>query len=81
MASPTLSVPIIICTPAPSRVKSNDGVEYDSDEGEDDVILFEGETIDSDKESVTSVTDSQSDERERRGKEMLSRLNLRRQSS
>lgn len=81
MASPTLSVPIITCTPAPSRVKSNDGVEYDSDEGEDDVILFEGETMDNDKESVTSVTDSQSDERERRGKEMLSRLNLRRQSS
>lgn len=67
-ASPTLSVPMITCTPAPSR-SIRDGVELDSDEDEGDVVLFEGES-----------GDEEGSERERRGKEMLDRLNLRRRS-
>lgn len=68
MASPTLTVPIITCTPAPARCVRN-GVEHDSDEEEGDVVLFEGES-----------GDEESSERERRSKEMLDRLNLRRRS-
>ena len=73
-ASPTLSVPIITCTPAPSRLVRN-GVEQDSDEEEGDVVLFEGDSADEDQEER-----GERQERERRGKQMLERLTLRRRS-
>lgn len=69
-ASPTLSVPIITCTPAPERFLK-DGIEHDSDEEGGDVVLFEGDSNGGVCEKV---------ERERRGKEMLQRLTLRRKS-
>jgi hypothetical protein len=69
MASPTLSVPIITCTPAPQRVRRN-GVEEDSDEEEGDVVVFSAEEEDSEGEG----------EREKRGREMKALLGLRRKS-
>jgi len=68
-ASPTLSVPIITCTPAPVKVVKN-GVEHDTDEEEGDVVVFDSEMEDS----------KDRDEREKRGKEMRDRLMLRRRS-
>jgi hypothetical protein len=68
-ASPTLSVPIITCTPAPQTVL-RDGIEHESDEDEDDVIVFDGEAEET----------KEREERERRGKEMRDRL-MRRRSS
>jgi hypothetical protein len=68
VASPTLSVPIITCTPAPTRFVQ-DGVEHDSDEEGSQVVLFEGE-----------LADEELPERERRAREMLERLTLRRRS-
>lgn len=73
-ASPTLSVPIITCTPAPARTVRN-GVEQDSDEEEGDVVLFEGDSADEDQEET-----EEREERQRRGKQMLERLTLRRRS-
>lgn len=71
-ASPTLSVPIITCTPAPARFV-RDGVEQDSDEEGGDVVLFEGDCTDDEEVK-------EREERERRGKQMLERLTLRRRS-
>lgn len=68
-ASPTLSVPIITCTPAPQTVL-RDGIEHESDEDEDDVVVFDGEAEEA----------KEREERERRGKEMRDRL-MRRRSS
>ena len=51
------------------------GVEQDSDEEEGDVVLFEGESADGDQEEKVEMK-----ERERRGKQMLERLTLRRRS-
>ncbi|ODO05179.1 hypothetical protein L198_01868 [Cryptococcus wingfieldii CBS 7118] len=48
--SPTLSIPMITCTPAPATVLK-DGKEVDSDEEEGDVVLFEGEIFESESES------------------------------
>ncbi|ORY25916.1 hypothetical protein BCR39DRAFT_560784 [Naematelia encephala] len=66
-ASPTLSVPIITCTPASERVL-RDGIEHESDE--DDVVVFDGE----------AESSKDREERERRGKEMKDRLLQRRRS-
>lgn len=69
-SSPTLSVPTITCTPAPARTFRDDGSEHDSDEEENEVVLFEGDiSVDSDRS-----------EREERGRAMLERLTLRRRS-
>ncbi|WVQ83013.1 hypothetical protein IAT38_005151 [Cryptococcus sp. DSM 104549] len=59
-ASPTLSIPMITCTPAPQTVL-RDGMEMDSDEEEGDVVLFEGEVC----ESASEASDD--DEREELG--------------
>lgn len=64
-SSPTLSVPIITCTPAPERTMKN-GVEQDSDEEGEDVVVFDGR--------------EQEEERAKRGDEMRRRLSLRRGS-
>lgn len=69
--SPTLSMPIITCTPAPPVIL-RDGLEQDSDDGSEasgDVMLFDGEAEERDRE-----------EREKRGAEMRAKL-LRRRSS
>ncbi|KAK8858685.1 hypothetical protein IAR55_002914 [Kwoniella newhampshirensis] len=65
-ASPTLSIPMITCTPAPQTVVGRDGHEEDSDEEEGDVVLFEGE--------------AEQEEREKRAEAMKTRLMLRRKS-
>jgi hypothetical protein len=69
--SPTLSVPIITCTPAPQTIV-RDGIEQDSDEeGEADVVVFDGEGSDDADEERERV------EREKRGKAMRERLRMR----
>ena len=69
-SSPTLSVPTITCTPAPARTFRDDGSEHDSDEEEDEVVLFEGDlSVESDRS-----------EREERGRALIERLTLRRGS-
>lgn len=68
-SSPTLSVPTITCTPAPGI--RDDGSEHDSEEEENEVVLFEGDI---------SVEQERS-EREERGRAMLERLTLRRRSN
>ncbi|WWD18578.1 hypothetical protein CI109_103031 [Kwoniella shandongensis] len=65
-ASPTLSIPMITCTPAPQTVVGRDGLEQESDEEEGEVVLFEGET--------------EQEEREKRAEAMKARLMLRRKS-
>jgi hypothetical protein len=50
-----------------------DGVEQDSDEEGGDVVLFEGDCTDDEEVK-------EREERERRGKQMLERLTLRRRS-
>ncbi|WWC88505.1 uncharacterized protein L201_003416 [Kwoniella dendrophila CBS 6074] len=91
-SSPSLSVPMITCTPAPQTIVK-DGIEQDSDEeGEvDDVVLFEG---DSSFDIESALGDSEIDEqelkeeeelkekeeREKRAEAMKKRLMLRRKS-
>lgn len=70
-SSPTLSMPIITCTPARTTVVKN-GVEQESDdesEGEE-VVVFDGEVEEA----------KEREERERMGKAMRDRLGLRRRS-
>lgn len=69
--SPTMSMPIITCTPAPATIV-RDGIEQDSDDGSDasgDVIVFDGEAEERERE-----------QREKRGMEMRMKLGLRRRS-
>ncbi|WVR06465.1 hypothetical protein IAU60_003496 [Kwoniella sp. DSM 27419] len=81
-ASPTLSVPMITCTPAPVTI-TRDGVQRDSYEVEGDVVLFEGDSM-----SLGSGSDSEADaeelkekeEREKRAEAMKQRLLRRRRS-
>ncbi|WVQ65655.1 uncharacterized protein L199_003833 [Kwoniella botswanensis] len=87
--SPSLSVPMITCTPAPQTILKN-GVEQDSDEeGEGDVVLFEGDSYDNDVESdfgseadagAASEQEEEMKEREKRAEAMKKRLMLRRRS-
>ncbi|WVW84813.1 hypothetical protein I302_106848 [Kwoniella bestiolae CBS 10118] len=87
--SPSLSVPMITCTPAPQTILKN-GVEQDSDEeGEGDVVLFEGDSFDHDIDSaseagseveVESEQEEEMKEREKRAEAMKKRLMLRRRS-
>lgn len=68
-ASPTLSVPIITCTPAPTDGCDSDGA---SDSGsEEDVVVFDSEVEEA----------KEREERERRGREMRNLLGARRRSS
>lgn len=62
-------MPIITCTPAPIKVVRN-GVEQDSDEEGDDVVVFDGEMEEARERK----------ERERRATQMKERLRLRRGS-
>ncbi|WVN85143.1 uncharacterized protein L203_100286 [Cryptococcus depauperatus CBS 7841] len=71
--SPTLSIPMITCTPAPATV-IKDGKEIDSDEEEGDVVLFEGEVYDSESDigserDVDVQVDAESKSEFERGKE------------
>lgn len=63
------SMPIITCTPAPAKIVK-DGVEHDSDEECDEVVVFDGEQEEA----------RERQERERRAIQMKERLRLRRSS-
>ncbi|WVQ73123.1 hypothetical protein IAR50_002687 [Cryptococcus sp. DSM 104548] len=88
--SPTLSIPMITCTPAPATIL-RDGREVDSDEEEGDVVLFEGEVCESESESGSEVDEvseggeveremMKEREREMRG-EVMKRMLLQRRKS
>ncbi|OCF30446.1 hypothetical protein I316_07933 [Kwoniella heveanensis BCC8398] len=79
-SSPSLSVPMITCTPAPQTVL-RDGIETESDEEEGDVVLFEGDSMSVDADSEADDEESKErEEREKRAEAMKKRLLLRRRS-
>ncbi|WVQ96636.1 hypothetical protein IAU59_003741 [Kwoniella sp. CBS 9459] len=79
-SSPSLSVPMITCTPAPQTVL-RDGIETESDEEEGDVVLFEGDSMSVDADSEADDEElKEREERERRAEVMKKRLMLRRRS-
>ncbi|WVF69126.1 hypothetical protein IAT40_003900 [Kwoniella sp. CBS 6097] len=79
-SSPSLSVPMITCTPAPQTVL-RDGIETESDEEEGDVVLFEGDSMSVDADSEADDDElKEREEREKRAEAMKKRLMLRRRS-
>lgn len=78
-ASSTMSIPRIICTPAPVKIVK-DGLEMDSDE-EDDVVLFEADTCGSEPGRPSFLQATQEKERVARAAAMKKRLLQRRMSN
>ncbi|KAL0255786.1 hypothetical protein I308_100593 [Cryptococcus tetragattii IND107] len=78
-ASSTMSIPRIICTPAPVKIVK-DGLEMDSDE-EGDVVLFEADTCGSEPGRPSFLQATQEKERVARAAAMKKRLLQRRMSN
>lgn len=79
-ASSTMSIPRITCTPAPVKVVK-DGLEMDSDEEEDDVVLFEADMCGSEPGKPSWLQAAQEKERVTRAAAMKKRLLQRRMSN